>query len=227
MNVCGIDEAGRGCIVGPLVICGAMMDEKDLPKLAELGVKDSKLLSPVQREKIAKELPNVVKFEIIHVPPQEIDDSVNSKNGENLNWLEAIKSVEIINRLSPEKAFIDCPSPNVKAYHEFIAERLFHKKVQFKTEHKADSKYLIVGAASILAKVARDAEIEKIKKHVGTDFGSGYMADPRTVVFLEKNWDKHPEVFRHSWTPYQVIAGLKKQKKLRDFSEKDLNPNEK
>ena len=218
MKICGIDEAGRGCIVGPLVICGAMMEESDLPKLAELGVKDSKLLTPAQREKIAKELPKIVSFELIAIPPREIDESVNSKVGENLNWLEAIKSVEIINRLSPDKAFIDCPSPNVKAYHEFIAERLMHKKVQFKTEHKADSKYLIVGAASILAKVARDAEIEKIKKHIGVDFGSGYMADPRTVVFLERNWDKHPEVFRHSWNPYQVIAGLKKQKKLGDFN---------
>lgn len=221
MKICGIDEAGRGCIVGPLVICGAMLDESDLPKLDELGVKDSKLLTEKQRERIEKELKRIVKYEIIIVPPEEIDSSVNSNIGENLNWLEALKSIEIINRLNPDKAIIDCPSPNVKAYHEFIVERLMHKKIKFTTEHKADFKYKIVGAASILAKVARDAEIEKIKQHVNVDFGSGYMADPRTVVFLERNWDKHQEVFRHSWTPFQIIAGLKKQKKLNEFNIED------
>ncbi len=221
MKICGIDEAGRGCIVGPLVICGAMLDEADLPKLDELGVKDSKLLTEKQRERIEKELKKFVKYEIIAVPPGEIDNSVNSNIGENLNWLEALKSIEIINRLNPDKAIIDCPSPNVKAYHEFIVERLLHKKIKFTTEHKADFKYKIVGAASILAKVARDAEIEKIKQHVGVDFGSGYMADPRTVVFLERNWDKHQEVFRHSWAPFQVVAGLKKQKKLNEFDVED------
>jgi ribonuclease HII len=123
----------------------------------------------------------------------------------------------LINMLDPDEALIDCPSTNTKAYHEYIAERLMAKKITFKTEHKADSKYLIVGAASILAKVARDAEIEKIKQHVGEDFGSGYMADPKTAAFLKKAWDKHPEIFRHSWTPYRVIAGLKKQKKLGEY----------
>jgi len=217
MNVLGVDEAGRGCVVGPLVICGAMIDEKKEDTLKELGVKDSKLLTPLQRERIAKELPKHVKYQLIIIPPKEIDENVLSETGANLNWLEADKTVELINMMSPEKALIDCPSNNTKAYHEYIAERLMAKSVEFKTEHKADSKYLIVGAASILAKVARDAEIEKLKKHVGEDFGSGYMADPKTAAFLKKNWDKHPEIFRHSWTPYQVLAGMKKQKKIGEY----------
>lgn len=217
MNICGIDEAGRGCVIGPLVICGAMIDENKESSLKELGVKDSKLLSPLQRERIAKELPKYVKYQLILVPPVEIDKNVLSETGANLNWLEADKSVELINMLNPEKALIDCPSNNTKAYHEYIAERLMAKTITFKTEHKADSKYLIVGAASILAKVARDAEIEKLKKHVGEDFGSGYMADPKTAAFLKKNWNKHPEIFRHSWAPYRELAGLKKQKKIGEY----------
>jgi len=194
-----------------------MIEEDGTLKLKELGVKDSKLLTPLQRERIAKELPKHVKYQLIIVSPSEIDKNVLSETGANLNWLEADKSIELINMLSPEKALIDCPSTNTKAYHEYIAERLMAKSVEFKTEHKADSKYLIVGAASILAKVARDAEIEKLKKHVGMDFGSGYMADPKTAAFLKKNWDKHPEIFRHSWTPYQVLAGMKKQKKIGEY----------
>lgn len=194
-----------------------MIEEGDTIKLKELGVKDSKLLTPLQREKIAKVLPKHVEYQLIIVAPAEIDKNVLSEDGANLNWLEADKSVELINMLNPDKALIDCPSVNTKAYHEYIAERLMAKKITFKTEHKADSKYLIVGAASILAKVARDAEIKKIKEHVGEDFGSGYMADPRTAAFLKKAWDKHPEIFRHSWAPYKQVAGLKKQKKLGEY----------
>ncbi|HLF55199.1 MAG TPA: ribonuclease HII [Candidatus Nanoarchaeia archaeon] len=217
MKVLGVDEAGRGAVLGPLVICGALIDEKDEAQLKELGVKDSKLLTPKQRERIAKELPKLVKYQLIIISPPEIDSNVGGENGSNLNWLEAVKTVELINMLQPEKALIDCPSPNTKAYHEYIAERLLHKKVKIITEHKADYKYLIVGAASILAKVTRDAEIEKIKKHVGEDCGPGYPANSITQAFLKKNWNKHPELFRHSWSTYKEVAGLKKQKKIGEF----------
>lgn len=217
MNICGIDEAGRGCIVGPLVICGAMIDEKKEQQLKELGVKDSKLLTPKQRERIAETLKKHIEYQVIIIPAAEIDKNVLSETGSNLNWLEADKSVELINMLKPEKAILDSPSPNLKAYHEYVTERLLHKKIILKTEHKADAKYPIVAAASIIAKVMRDAEIEKIKKHIGEDFGSGYMSDSRTSEYLKKAWDKHPEIFRHSWEPYKKIAGLKKQKRIGEY----------
>jgi len=217
MKICGIDEAGRGAIIGPLVLCGVLIDEKDEPKLKELGVKDSKLLTPKQRERIAAELKKLVKYQLILISPQEIDKNVGGENGSNLNWLEANKTVELINMLQPEKALVDCPSPNTKAYHEYLAERLLHKTVKIVTEHKADVKYLAVGAASILAKVTRDAEVEKIKKHVGVDCGPGYMSNQITKAFLEKYWDKHPELFRHSWEPYKQVAGLRKQKKIEEY----------
>lgn len=218
MKVCGIDEAGRGCVVGPLVICGAACDEKDLPKLQALGVKDSKLLSPATRERLAKELPKIVQYQLIIVPPREIDEYVLAGEKEkNLNWLEAEKSVELINMLEPEQAIVDCPSPNTKAYRDYLIERLLNKKIDIRAEHKADVNYLIVGAASILGKVRRDEEIASLKKLVGEDFGSGYMADERTSSFLKKNWQKHASIFRKSWAPYQVLAGTKKQKALGDF----------
>ena len=97
-------------------------------------------------------------------------------------------------------------------------------------EHKADLNYPIVSAASILAKVTRDAEIEKIKKKIKVDFGSGYMSDPKTVNFLEKYYEKHDYLFRKSWLPYQNILNNKFQSKLEDFSqfiEKVENKNKK
>jgi len=217
MNICGIDEAGKGCVIGPLILCGAMIAKDKQESLKDLGVRDSKLLTPLKRERLAEILPKHVKYQIIVLSPQEIDKNVDSTSGENLNWLEANKSVELINILNPEKAVLDSPSPNLKAYKSFVEERLLHKKIDLEVIHKAESKYPIVAAASILAKVTRDAEIKKIKEHVGEDFGSGYMADPKTKAFLEKAWNEHPEIFRHSWAPYKKIVALKRQQKLGEF----------
>jgi len=215
MNVCGIDEAGRGPVIGPLIICGAVIEDSKQQMLKDMGVKDSKLLTPKKREFLAKELPKHVKYQLIVLSPAEIDKNVDSDSGENLNWLEAMKSVELINMMNPEKAILDSPSPNLKAYKAYVTERLLHKKVELVVEHKADQNHPIVAAASILAKVARDEEVRKIKEHVKEDFGSGYMADPKTKKFLEKAWSEHPEIFRHSWAPYKKLVAMKRQQKLK------------
>jgi ribonuclease HII len=217
MKTVGIDEAGRGPIIGPMVMCGVLIEEGQEKELEALGVKDSKLLSPSTRERLAKIIKENYKHHIVVISPIEIDSVVGNGKSKNLNWLEAEKAAEIVNALKPDKVIIDCPSPNLKAYTQFITERLDHKQNrQVVCEHKADLNYVVVGAGSILAKVARDAEIEKLKAHVGTDFGSGYIADPRTKAFTEKCWNKHPEVFRHSWAPYKKLVeqALGKQQKL-------------
>jgi ribonuclease HII len=220
MKVVGIDEAGRGPIIGPMVMCGVLIEEGQEKELTALGVKDSKLLSESARERIYAVLKEKYKYHLVIISPIEIDSVVGIGKGKNLNWLEAEKAALIVNALKPEKVIIDCPSPNLKAYTEFITERLDHKQGRHVIcEHKADLNHVVVGAASIIAKVTRDAEIEKLKAHVGQDFGSGYMADPRTKAFTERFWNKHPEIFRHSWAPYkklvEEIAG--KQHKLGEF----------
>ncbi|PIN75973.1 ribonuclease HII [Candidatus Woesearchaeota archaeon CG10_big_fil_rev_8_21_14_0_10_37_12] len=216
MNICGIDEAGRGCIIGPLVISGVTANLKELAQIEKSDVKDSKLLSPARREELYEFLQKFT-YEVLIVPPKEIDKYVLSETGENLNWLEAEKSVEIINRLKPDKVILDCPSPNLKAYKKYVAERLLNLDIDIVVEHKADLNNKIVGAASIIAKVIRDREIEKIRQHVGINFGSGYPSDPLTSAFLQKNWDKHPEIFRHSWAPYQALVKKKMQKRLGEY----------
>ena len=77
----------------------------------------------------------------------------------------------------------------------------------------------MVAAASIIAKVTGDREIEKIKAQIGIDFGSGYMTDPKTVEFLKNNFEKYPELFRKSWFPYQELVNKKFQKNLSDFTQ--------
>jgi ribonuclease HII len=217
MITLGIDEAGRGPMLGPMVMAGVTVTAESLQKLENIGVKDSKLLTPLQRERMFEQVKEIVEdYKIIIVPPKEIDDAVHGKNGLNLNWLEAVKSVEIINSLKADEAILDCPSTNVKAFNDYIKERL-KVDTKVRAEHKADLNYTVVGAASILAKVTRDLEIQKIKQELREDVGSGYPADPKTKHFLLKCWNTYPNVFRKSWKSYQKVANEKTQKGLGDF----------
>ena len=106
-------------------------------------------------------------------------------DGLNLNWLEADKSAEILDNLNPNKAIIDAPGNNIEKYRVYLLKKLKNKDIKLVLEHKADLNHPVVSAASILAKVTRDTEIELLKKELGIDFGSGYMTDPKTVEFLK------------------------------------------
>ena len=215
MLVCGIDEAGRGPVIGPLVICGVVVDEEGEESLKSINVKDSKLLTPKQREVLFDKIKKIVKkYEILIISPKEIDTAVLSKE-DNLNWLEAKKSAEIIKTLKPDKAILDCPSTNIKAYKDHMKE-LLKDKTEIVAEHKADVKYPVVSAASILAKVTRDAEIKKLETKYGK-LGSGYPADPITHKFLQENFNKHPEILRHSWSTMKKLKKGAGQSKLAEF----------
>ena len=117
------------------------------------------------------------------------------------------------------KTIVDCPSTNITAYSSHLKNSLENQKIELVVEHKADFNHLIVGAASIMAKVTREKELEQIKKKYVVDFGSGYPSDPKTVNFLKKNFDKprFSELFRKSWQTYKNVAGKKPQSSLGDF----------
>lgn len=201
-------------------MCGLLVKEEDEKELVRIKVKDSKLLTKKQREYLFDKIKDVSKkYKLIVVEPQEIDRAVHYHDGLNLNKLEARKTAEILNELNPNKAIIDAPSNNVKSYKKYLMRFIKNKDVELILEHKADFNYPVVSAASILAKVTRDNEIEKLKKHIGIDFGSGYMTDPKTVDFLKNNFEKYPELFRKSWFPYQELVNKKFQKSLSDFTQ--------
>jgi ribonuclease HII len=216
MVLLGIDEAGRGPVIGPLVIAGVLISKDDEPKLKSLGVKDSKLLTPLKREKLFDKIIELAKStRIIIVEPKEIDEIMNSVNL-NLNKLEALKSALIINEFNPPTVILDCPSPNKKAYADYLKIYLKNKDIEIIAEHKADQKYPVVAAASILAKVTRDREIAKLELKYGK-IGPGYQSNPITQKFIEENWEKHPEIFRKTWLTYKNHVNKKAQKKLGDF----------
>ena len=215
MLICGTDEAGRGPVIGPLVMAGVLIEDKDEVKLKNIGARDSKLLAPKHREDLFDKIVEIVKkYKIITVSPKEIDEALESDDL-NLNWLEAQKTAEIINHLKPEKAFIDSPSANCKAYKEYL-RNILYKDIHLVVEHKADVNYPVASAASILAKVTRDKEIEKIKEKYG-NCGPGYPANEITQRFLKENWQKYPEIFRKSWSSYKKLENGKNQKGLGEF----------
>ena len=91
------------------------------------------------------------------------------------------------------------------------------KKAELVVEHKADLNYIVVGAASVIAKVIRDRAVNHLISEIGIDFGSGYMSDPKTQEFLEKYHDKFPHLFRKKWQSYKNAEVKKMQKSLGEF----------
>ncbi len=214
--ICGVEEAGRGPVIGPMVMCGILIEEKDIAKLKNIKVKDSKMLTPLQRESMFNKILAVAKsYHVITITPEQIDLALNSADL-NLNWLEAITSAKIINELKPNQAILDCPSNNIQAYKDYVT-KLLNVDAEIIAEHKADEKYPVVSAASIIAKVIRDQEIKEIHKKYNINFGSGYPSDPKTKEFIQKNHDKYPEIFRKTWATYKKIAENKNQKSLKQF----------
>ena len=226
MLILGIDDSGRGPVIGPMVISGVLIKEREESKLRELGVKDSKKLSSKRRNSLADKIKKyAIDFSILLITPTEIDE--RNSTGVNLNKLEAIKSAQIINDLVKDtkinekiKIIIDCPSNNIEKWRSYLLKHLdeeiwkrIDKNIILICEHKADSKYIACSAASILAKVTRDNEINEIKKRLCVEFGSGYPSDPITKKFLEEYGKKHRKdgIFRETWSTWKRSILRKEQ----------------
>ncbi len=213
-----MDDAGRGAVIGPLVIAGVAMKEENLYRLVEIGAKDSKLLTPHRREILAEKIkPIAYNYHIVQLSPQQIDKVVfNGWKLHKLNRLEAHVMADVIETLNPDQAIVDASDVLENRFREHVVERLSHK-IEVISEHKADRNYPIVGAASILAKVTRDHEIDKLKETLG-DFGSGYPSDPRTMKFLAEcaeKWTEYPEFVRKSWEPAKKTRAEKDQRQTK------------
>jgi ribonuclease HII len=208
----------KGPVIGPLVICGYLIKENKIQKLEKLKVRDSKELTPERRKKIVKLIKKMADdFIIIKLQASDIDKLRNEKN---LNKIEIENFAKIIDLLSADIAIIDSPEVNTKKFVEKVKKHLKNKNVKIIAENYADKKYTIVSAASIIAKVTRDKEIEKIKKSIGYDFGTGYTHDERTIKFLKKlilEYKDYPDFVRKSWVTAKIIKRESKQKKLIDF----------
>jgi len=222
MLVSGIDEAGRGAIIGPMVLAGVTIDKRQENLLRKLGVKDSKQLSPRRRAELLEEIEKIAKH-IVVVKVQACKIDANRLNGINLDETEAMKIAEIIQMLPPSKIYIDSLGQNPRKF-ELLIRRFLPKQKNFEliVQNYLDESIPVVSAASIVAKVERDREIEKIKEEVGYDFGVGYSHDERTREFLKlliKKGDLPPWV-RKTWITVEELKGEPLQTKLKDFLKK-------
>jgi ribonuclease HII len=212
MLIAGVDEAGRGCVIGPLLVAGVMMSAENLPLLSELGVKDSKLLTPKKREALYPEIIRLTeKYQTIKVLPYQIDKAVESaRRFHKLNRLEAQTMAQVIEALKPDEAYVDAADTVEHRFGNHIKECL-KIKTRIISKHKADMIYPIVSAASVIAKVERDREIANLRLKYG-NFGTGYLTDEKTMIFLkqllEEN-DDYPDFVRKSWKPAKTAKNEK------------------
>jgi ribonuclease HII len=217
----GIDDAGRGPVIGPMILAGCLINDAQAKELKQLGVKDSKQLTPKRREYLADLIREKVEtFEVEIISPKVIDG--NGKDRIKLNEVEAIACAKIINKIN--KGFdkihvvVDCPSTSLVKWGDYLKRRIKNlSNLEVSCEHKADQNHVSVSAASILAKSVREKEMSKLKEKYGDEIGSGYTSDPNTQKFLKKHARKyeHDGIFRKTWITWK--------KAIESFGQKTLD----
>jgi ribonuclease HII len=208
-----VDEAGKGSVLGPMVVAAVgVADEKTL---VGLGLKDSKLLSEKERERLYPIIRRHCKVAVVKLDAQQIDAI---RNEMTLNAAVARAHARVISKLSPSCAYVDACDVNIFRYAEMVRSNL-ERNCEIVSEHHADEKYPIVSAASIIAKVTRDRAIRTLAKKYG-EIGSGYPSDPVTIRYLSGYIDVHrspPIIARKSWKTVGNLIAKKTQLSLGDF----------
>ncbi|WP_295615750.1 ribonuclease HII [uncultured Methanobrevibacter sp.] len=218
MDTLGLDEAGRGPVLGPLVVAGIVIPEKKEKIIERMGVKDSKRLTPNRRAVLYRKLTKMFDYETVVITAQDIDNL--RARGVNLNEIEKLAMKKIINNLRADRIIIDALDVKEGRLQDEISEYIGHS-CEVIAEHKADDTYLTVGAASIIAKTERDMILEQINKDYirstkdKDGIGSGYPSDPKTKNFLKKfKYDEMPDFVRRSWGTVQKIKEAEEAEKL-------------
>ncbi|MDK2893098.1 ribonuclease HII [Methanohalophilus sp.] len=203
MRIAGIDEAGKGPVIGPMCIGGVLTEEDKLHSINNLGVADSKKLSPSRREDLALKIEKyALKIFVLEISPSQIDEL---RRIMTMNEIMVVGFSKVLENLQPDTAYVDAADVKAERFGKKLTENYTQnvsKPITIVSEHKADDKYPIVSAASIIAKVTRDRRVAELRKKIGIDFGSGYPSDKKTKDFLE-NWVQEygslPDFVRHSW----------------------------
>ncbi len=227
----GVDEAGRGPLIGDMIVAGVVASPDVFERLALLGVRDSKLLKPEERLQLYRAITseNIISV-LVYIPPHILDR-------ENLNTLEELAILRILGtiallikkRASEVHIFID----EIKGRRESIERKLreiFECPAYLTMEPHADAKYPPVATASIVAKTTRDLNLVVLRRVFG-DFGSGYSADPITRNWILEYYYSHttpPLFIRRSWRVLRELAPLwyvakrhvKRDKSLLEFTKK-------
>lgn len=219
--VLGVDEAGRGAVVGALCIAAVVVDENDSRALKNLGVKDSKKLSRKRREELEDGIKEIADdLAVVRIPAEVIDEEMDRKS---LNRIEVERIAELINALQPDLAVVDAPEAKTGKVEREILSLIndgLKDRMKLEAENHADENYPIVSAASILAKVTRDNSLEDLERDLNEEIGNGYPSDQRTVNFLESCLDSSgdfPQCVRKGWITAKRLVGKREQNDLSKF----------
>lgn len=220
--IAGIDEAGRGAIIGPLVIACVSIDKEKEEELKSIGVKDSKQLTREKREEIYKEIEKIAK-DIVVVRIQACKIDSYREYGINLDEIEAMKIAQLINVVDADLIYIDSLEQNCEKFENLIRSYLNNKNVKLVVKNYLDESVPVVSAASIIAKVERDRALDNLKTQYNYDFGTGYPHDERVIKFIENliiEKKEIPNFVRRTWLTFENIKEKISQRKLFDFSKK-------
>lgn len=205
----GIDEAGKGPVIGPLCIAGVCVDAESEKQLRLLGVDDSKKLSPKKREQLDYHIKKyAIAYSVVEVDASQIDELRKIMTMNDVMVICFTKVLKNLASCSFNHVYMDAADVSEDRFTMNVRRKFLQDfpdlgpNIDFISRHRADTLCPAVSAASILAKVRRDEIISEISKAQGTDFGSGYPSDPKTKKFLEdwaSNHDSFPEYVRKSW----------------------------
>lgn len=229
--IAGIDEAGRGPVLGPLVVAAVRVPEASV--VEGLGLRDSKALTAGQRAELAGVVRDRADVEVTSVAPDVID---RYRRQRTLNDLEVDLFGDLVARLAPVRAYVDAADVDPERFRRRVLARArgpgtmdvgpaptgpaVRPDIEVVAEHGADVRYPVVSAASIVAKVERDQRVAEIGEELGADVGSGYPSDPVTTAFVESWFDEHgdlPPHTRRSWVSARRMLARAGQANLAEF----------
>jgi ribonuclease HII len=215
--ILGVDEAGRGSLVGPLVVGGFLAPAGTMRELQELGVRDSKTLRPDRRAALLGELERRGRCLVRRIWPATIDEWV--ARGQ-LNQLEAREFGRVVRAANPERAYVDACDVVARRFGQRVLKTA-RSSADVIARHHADRDFTVVAAASIVAKVHRDRWIEQLEERLGEPVGSGYPSDPRTTRLVETVWARDggpPPWVRRSWATTERLKLTPVAPRLEDFA---------
>ena len=211
--LCGVDEAGKGAVLGPLVIAAVGCESPDV--LEGTGVRDSKELSPAQREDLYPVIMERCSIAVLSISSADVD---RHRLRMNLNRCMARGHATVIDRLTPSIAYVDACDVNAERYAQMIREYLACACTII-SRHHADKTFPVVSAASIIAKVERDRAVAALRDAYG-DIGSGYPSDKKTIAFLRGYIQinkKNPPIARKGWSTVESLLDEEFQVKITRF----------
>jgi ribonuclease HII len=210
MKLAGVDEAGKGAVLGSLFVGGVSIDSSALKYLERMGLKDSKTLSPKRRESLSKRIEKVCAVHLQEITAKQIDEL---RTAYTLNDILVKAHALSLRHLNPDIAFVDAADVDPLRFAQRVKDESGISSII--AEHKADSNHVIVSAASIIAKVYRDASIKALGHCLGAEIGSGYPSDARTTDFLKRWLDERGELppeTRYSWKTAKKLLTASRRK---------------